>query len=181
MSLDADSTELAAVREARAKVLLRTKAAEDARSAASTAALLAEEKIALAREMAAADVAEHEAKMDKIYLDARGTYAFDGVARVPTRRGSIILRVQSEDEADAMIIMRDSHRRGAGPTPQEKALAENNAQDAMNRGLRSTVLSGLDHFDTTVKRYHLLWNDLWAARNDLVSGRVLTEGKDAAH
>lgn len=160
----------------------RRKAAEETRAAAAEdpAVQLAAAKLELAREQLAAEVAEHEVKADQIYREACGVHGFDGVIRVPTVLGSIVLRAQKEEEANVMLQSRDAHRRGAGPTPAEKALAEKNADEAMNRGLRATALTDSGHFDKVVARYHGIWNDLWAARNRLIDGRVRDEGKGDA-
>ena len=176
------SPELATLHEQLAKVAARRKAAEEARekAAATPEAQLAEARVELAREQLAAEVAEHEVKADAIYREALGQHGFDGVVRIPSRLGSIVMRVQTEEESDVMYQLSDAHRRGAGPTPQEKALAEKNADRALNEGIKRTVLTAPAHFDRVTARYHGIWRDIWAARNRLVDGRELVEGKGVA-
>lgn len=176
------SPELAAVRQAALEVAARRATARGARAAAAAApaATLAEEKIALARDIAAAEVEQHDFAMDAVYREACGRLGFDAVARIPTARGSIILRVQSEEEADVMHSMAEAHERGAEKTAAGQALGKKNAVESRNRSLRACVLSPLEHFDATMKRYHMLWGSIWQARNALVDGRVLAEGKDGA-
>lgn len=188
--IDPVARELAAIEEARKAVAARTAAAVSAREAAANdpAVKLADARSALAREKEAADVAEHEVKMDAVYREAVARYGWDGVMRIATRAGSLLLRVQSEAEADIMIQRRDGHRRGMGPTPAEQALAEANADRVMWEGLRMTALhppgptgqADTTHFDRTVERYHGVKGDCWVARNQLISGRVLAEGKGVA-
>jgi hypothetical protein len=113
---------------------------------------------------------------DAVYRDALATHGFDGCMRILTCAGSIVIRFQTEEETAVMEQTAEKHRR---ETP-DKALGAKNADEAMNRALRATVLTDLAHFDKVTTRYHGIWRDIWAARNALVDGRVRTEGKGAA-
>lgn len=173
------SPELAAIQEARAKVKARLDAAKASRETAAKtiARKLDEEKLALAREMHDAAVAEHEVLADAAYYEGVSKYGHDGVMRIKTREGSIVLRRQTEQEEDAVEDRAQAHMARAGRTPAEQAMAERNAQTARNLGIGDLVLTPKEHFDRVMLRHHRLWPTLYMARNALSDARVLAEGK----
>lgn len=175
--------ELEAITSSRAAVSRRISEAEAARKAAveDPAVVLAEAKIAFAREKRQADAAEHELAADAAYRDACLSLGDDRVARVRTRYGSIVFRAQSELEIDAAEARSASHRPPPSATPAEKLKSEGDVQTALRIGLRGAVLTDRDHFDRVTSANVGLWKAIWAARNALIDARILDEGKGDAH
>jgi hypothetical protein len=175
------SPEHAAVVTARAQVAERLAAARAARETASNdpTRKLAEDKLALAREIHAAGVAEHEVLADAAYYEGVAKYGHDGVMRIPSRDGSVVIRRQTEQEEDAAEDRASAHLVRAGRTPAEQALAERNASTARQLAIGDLVLTPKDHFEKLMARHHRLWPQIFAARNALSDARILAEGKAA--
>ncbi len=179
------SAELAAIRAARAAVVTRTATATAARAARAEdpAVQLAEEKLALAREKLAADLAEHELLADAVYLEACLAQGEDRIGRIATRYGSIVIRAQSQVEIDANEARAEAHRRAAkqAKTPAEVQLAEKNALSVLEMGFEAAVLTDKGHFQRVIAGSPAIWATLWRARNTLIDASVLAEGKAGAH
>lgn len=179
------SPELAAIRAARAQVQARTAAAETARAARAEdpAVQLAEEKLALAREKAAADLAEHELEADRLYLDACIAMGEDRVMRFRTRFGSIVFRAQSTQEMEAQEKRAAGHTAAerAAKTPAEAEVAHKNAVLAMELGFAGAVLTNKAHFERVTSQNIAIWPRLWAAQRQLIDASELAEGKVDAH
>lgn len=176
------AVELAALAAERKAVAARLDAVAAAKLAAAEdpAVKLEEAKLALAREKRAAELAEHELKTDGIYRRACIERGEDRVARLRTRAGSIVLRGETDDETDARYKAIAGHFRASekASTTTERASHDLNAEETSRDALRECVLSDETHFEAAVERYSGLWAALAKCRDDLISGRVIDEGKD---
>jgi hypothetical protein len=176
--------ELGAVQAMRKAAADRRRAAELARAAAAEdpAVQLAEEQLALAREEREASLAEHELEADRLYREACLHYGEERVARVPTVRGSVVMRPASEIEADKTAKLCGAHRRAeaAAKTPAEAEIHARNAEEEARNGIRALVLTSREHLETTTREHFGLWNALARAKNALVDGEAREAGKGGA-
>lgn len=144
---------------------------------------LAAAKADLARIEHQAAVAAHELAAEEVYRNECLTRGDDLVARIATRSGPIVLRAETEPEADQSQATLAAHQRAADRAndAKERKLHERNVELAARDAIRKCVLSDLAHFDRATARYPALWGPLSRAHNALNSGRVVAEGKgDAA-
>lgn len=173
--------EISSVEIERAKVATRLSAVR-AKASGDVAAKLEGARLALARELREAELEEHELATDAVYRSACLDRGEEMVARIMTRDGSIVLRAESEPESDerqAAIAMHARAAERASGEAERKRHLENMEEEA-RMWLRKLVLSDLAHFNRVTAKYHALWASIERARADLVSGRVLAEGKGGA-
>ncbi len=180
-AVEAQLAELRARREA-AEGRLAVAVADRAAAAETPQAKLEAEKIALAVAERAAKVAEHEIGADRLYREACAKSGDDQVVRVPTPNGSIILRAQTEMEADVESERLDAFfvRAKQAKTPQEAQALREQAEQAARIELTKLVLTPAAHFEATMRVHYRLWGRLTDAKKALSDGRMLAEGKGVA-
>jgi hypothetical protein len=172
--LAAALAELAAARKRRAEAeAARTAAAED------PAIVLVETKLAAARELRAAKLAEHELATDVIYRDACLARGDEMVARLYFDAGSVVMRAETAEEGEKRDRDIAAHQRAADKATDATTRASclHNAEETAREAIRACILSDMDHFETLTEKHPAAWGELGRCRNALVSGRAGIEGK----
>jgi hypothetical protein len=175
------AAELAAAQADLAAAKRRRAAADQARkdAAEDPAVVLAETKLAAAREKRLADLTEHELETDTIYRDACLARGEEMVARLHFDDGSVVLRCETGEESEKRYKDIAAHARAAekATSAAERASCELNIEETAREAIRACVLSDVDHFEALVEKHTGAWSAFGKAREALASGRASIEGK----
>lgn len=166
-----------------------------ARTEEDPATLIARAQVAAADATRAREHVERQASGDAAWLAARALHGAD-VCQIPSDEGDVfVLKSQSDAETSALKMRAQNLRNGAMASAMSSAGGQPTAAAMMAAELRGgndalgvyrdAILSHLLHptkerADAFLARKPLFWDLLYDARDKMISGARVAEGKDFA-